>query len=140
MVSRVKGGTSTSTWPGHTIEAVVELAARLELCARHGLGWKKSMQGQAEEVVAKGCKGGFGVDQSRDTRPANFPLELVKIQTKRMEQGRGRTARDVVAEEGKGIAHQRQDDGNDQGSRAGRRAVSIKTRSIGRRTYGPRNS
>jgi hypothetical protein len=108
------------TWLGHTIEAILELSARLELGAVDRLRREEGMQGQAEEVVAESGKGSLGVDEAGEASPANLLLELVEIECRGMEQRRRRTAGDVVAEERQGIADQGQEEGDDESTRAER--------------------
>jgi hypothetical protein len=108
------------TWRAHTIEAILELSARLELGAVDRLGREEGMQGQAEQVVAKSGKRSLGVDEAGDASPANLTLELVEVECRGMEQRGRRTAGDVVAEERQGIADQGQEEGDDESTGAAR--------------------
>lgn len=64
----------------HTIEAVVQLSAAPQLGTLNIGARQEGVQSQAEQVVAQGAKDGIGVEQTLDTGPPDFLLQLVKAE------------------------------------------------------------
>lgn len=69
-----------------TIEAVLQLRARLERDAIDLLTRKNAVQSQTEEVIAQSTGDGLPVEQSTETSPSNLLLQLIKIEARRVQE------------------------------------------------------
>src|SRR5262245_31831045 len=126
----------------HTVESVLEFSAAPELSSLGLISREKSIQSHAEQVVAQSTKEGLCVDEARQACPADFLLQLLPVQGGGVEQGRGRTARDVIAEKCKSIADDGEDGRDHKGTRSTERdqMSSYTGGNTNRATYGPKNS
>lgn len=108
------------------------------MCGKYGI------ESKTQSVVAESCDDGLCVDQAGDTRPTDVSLQLVQCESRRMQQGGGRAARNVIREECKGIATNWETKGYESGADTvqGKALVSeAPEASEGQsRAYGPPNS
>lgn len=81
------------------------------------LAREEAVQDQAQEVVAQRAKESLGAEQSRETRPPDLFLQLVKAEAVRVQEHRGRASGNVIAQESEDIDQNWKTKGDDESSR-----------------------